>query len=543
MTHNTIGSWMGSSRGPSWGICLLFALIYWGPEMMLRDLWEPDEARFAYVADEMMQEGHLLVPHRNSEGYAHKPPLQFWLNQGFANMTGGEINRVTTRLPSVVASATTLYVTSRLALLLYGGFAGWFAPLLLASSFIFWKTTGMGQMDALLLGLQSGAMGLLIFSEGRSRNRQLLMWVGAYLLMGLAILTKGPVGFLIPYGSWICFTAARGQVTQFRKGHLLWGPLLALLLPAMWLGAMLLWEPPPPGFLDELLFKQNLGRVDGSFARGHIRPFWYFLKYLPVDFMPWTLLMPAAVVTLIKDKPSRSSSKALLGWLTFVVLFFSLPATKRNLYILSAYPALAILLAGAWERRKRLHQTPEHIFSGFLLLLGLVMMSAGPLQPWLPHDIPLNLWLLFPSGLLFGVCSILLWMQKESQRWLTTAIAGVSIGLVTFSALIYPAMNPVKVPYALAAAAKEHPPSQPELLLYRMHGEIQALNAKLRGHEISTPEELDHILEQGGHHLMVIKSEHWHDIQDLPQLDQATWEDYSMGSKTLRWVAFDLAVP
>jgi len=162
-------------------------------------------------------------------------------------------------------------------------------------------------------GLQSGAIGLMIFSASACPRRQWWMWAGAYLLMGLAVLTKGPVGVLVPYGSWICYTAAQGEFSLLRKGHLLWGPLLALLPAALWLGAMMRFEPPPPGFLDELLFKQNLGRVDGSFARGHLRPFWYFLKYLPVDFMPWTLLMPVAFLTLIREKktgaPFRRSSR------------------------------------------------------------------------------------------------------------------------------------------------------------------------------------------------------------------------------------------
>lgn len=533
-----VPSALGTPRGPGVLGCVLFALFYWGPEMLVRDLWEPDEARFAYVAGEMAQEGHALVPHRNGEFYAHKPPFMFWLNQGFSRFNGGKINAVTSRLPSVLASAATLYVTSRLAILLWGGLAGWVAPLLLATSFQFWKTTGMGQVDALLLGLQLSSFGLLVFAPDVAGKRPRGMWVAAYLLMGLAILTKGPVGLLIPYGSWICFTLGRGDTARLRRSHLGWGPVLALVPVACWLGAMLLWEPPPPGYLEELLFKQNVGRVDGSFARGHLRPFWYFLKYLPVDFLPWTLLLPAAVVALIREKSVRPALKGLLAWAAFVVIFFSIPATKRNLYILSVYPVLALLLAGGWERRRSRGQVPERLLAGFLVLLGTVFIAAGPVQNVLPEAPPLNLWVFLPTGMVFFFGGLLLWRRTDSLRWLSVAATAVGTGLILFALFVYPAVNPLKVPFELVEAANRYPPDRPELLLFRMHGEIQALTTGLRGRELHKPEEIQRVLELEEHALLVVKERDWAELVSLPEFATAMWGEYSMGSKTLRWVAF-----
>ena len=58
---------------------LLWALLLWGGSYALRGYWEPDEARFVYVAREMVTSGDWLVPHRHGLEYAHKPPLLFWL--------------------------------------------------------------------------------------------------------------------------------------------------------------------------------------------------------------------------------------------------------------------------------------------------------------------------------------------------------------------------------------------------------------------------------------------------------------------------------
>ncbi|MDA3872581.1 MAG: hypothetical protein PF795_01290, partial [Kiritimatiellae bacterium] len=63
--------------------------------------------------------------------YAHKPPQLFWINQLFAQYNGDTVTTFTTRIPSLLGAILSLYVTSRFAAALFGGFAPWTAPLLL----------------------------------------------------------------------------------------------------------------------------------------------------------------------------------------------------------------------------------------------------------------------------------------------------------------------------------------------------------------------------------------------------------------------------
>ena len=55
-----------------------------------RDLWEPDETRYAVVAREMVQRGNWILPHLNGDIYAEKPPLFFWLVNLSTFFGGGE---------------------------------------------------------------------------------------------------------------------------------------------------------------------------------------------------------------------------------------------------------------------------------------------------------------------------------------------------------------------------------------------------------------------------------------------------------------------
>ena len=130
----------------------LLAALLWGGEYLRRDLWQPDEARYAYVAREMAQDGHWLVPHRSGEPYAHKPPLLFWLINLASFATALPIGRLTVRLPGFVAGLLTLWATARLAERWSGAKAAWPAVLTLCTTYLFWHEIGFARMDGPLLG-------------------------------------------------------------------------------------------------------------------------------------------------------------------------------------------------------------------------------------------------------------------------------------------------------------------------------------------------------------------------------------------------------
>ena len=185
-------------RPALWQLFLVAALL-WGGEYLRRDVWEPDEARFAYVAREMAQDGHWLVPHRSGEYYAHKPPLLFWLINLFSFATGLPVGRLAVRLPGFFAGILALWSTARLAERWAGEKTAWPSVLTLCSTYLFWHEIGFARMDGLLIGWTAAAIALLFLNDDApSFWRPALAWLG----MGLGILTKGPVGLLIPAGAY-----------------------------------------------------------------------------------------------------------------------------------------------------------------------------------------------------------------------------------------------------------------------------------------------------------------------------------------------------
>ena len=523
-------------RPALWQLFLLAALL-WGGEYLRRDCWEPDEARVAYVAREMAQGGHWLVLHRHGEYYAHKPPLIYWLTNLFSFATGLPIGRLTVRLPGFFAGLLTLWASARLAERWAGAKAAWPSVLTLMTTYLFWHEIGFARPDGLLLGWTTGAVALLSWNDDAPRRWKPAL---AWLFMGLGILTKGPVGLIVPAGAYAAARLAAGEGRLLRQSHWVWGPLLALALPATWLG-LVWWTGAPEGYLRELLVGQNLERAAGEL--GHRQPFYYYLPSLAADWMPWTFALPAAALILYQDPARRRLLRRLGGWIGFIVLFFSLLASKRNVYVLGAAPAFAILVGSAWSGLDagafRWARFARGAIMALLLAAGLGLVSAG----FWPR-LPIAGWSLWPVGIIALLGAIALWRESRWGHPPTFFLLATLVWLAAEAAIgvfVYPAVNPLKTPVALAEVVRERLPPDRPLLIYAMNGELLAYHSNRRGEAARTPEELFAAMRREGRGFAVFEKrsfEAW--PADAPPLVGATGE-FRSGSRRYVWLEYDVA--
>ncbi len=511
-------------------ILVLLALALWGGEYIRRDLWSPDEARYALISREMRTDSHWLIPYRQGEFYTHKPPLMFWLTN--AGVAAGFPERVAARLPSFLGALMALWTITRLAARWSSPRTSWWVALFLPTSFLFWNKGGFGQIDALLCGLEMMGLYFLFTSSPTCAARR----IPAYLFFGLAVLAKGPVGLLVPMLAYAIATWAAGDTRELRGWHWLWGPLLALTIPALWLLAA--WRSgAPDGFFPELLFKQNIGRATGEFG-GHAQPWYYYLLYFPLDFMPWAVLLPLAVVTLARRDETLKNLRRLLGWIFAVVLFFSLSGSKRNLYILLAHPAAALLVASSipnWLTAspsflKRCRIAAFTI--GFIATLGLAAL------PFIPragvHGISAA-----PAvaalaiGLFLSIRAAR--AQPDSPRWCAILLIAIFVAFANIGAWIYSDINAAKTPRAIIPVAQRTLPENHYMILFKEQGEIISLYAQRPGRMAYDADELRALLSAQDANLIVT------DVKRLDELQEIVGTNhphgfFTTGSKRKIWL-------
>jgi 4-amino-4-deoxy-L-arabinose transferase-like glycosyltransferase len=390
-------------------LTLLGALLFL-PGLGLRDVWNPDEARYAQVAREMRDAGSWAVPRLNGEVYTQKPPLLFWLIAASGLLTGG-IGETASRLPSALSAIGAILLVYLIGVRFFGRRAGWLAAAAFATCFkILWQGR-FGQIDMLLTALVT--LGVWFWVRGYTEERPRL-YLLFFACAGLATLAKGPVGLLPPLLSIVAFLAFTRNWAELRRLRIWLG------LP-VWAAVVLAWLVPAglsggEEYLRQIVFKQNVTRYVDPWH--HFAPWYYYLTVIPAEFFPWSLLLPTALVVgwkrLVKGEAPPSSSPGLLEssrrsldafigkrdrdgflfclcWMVVTVLFFSLSPAKRSVYVLTMYPAMALLVGMALDRIasmtaegprwRRWAVIPFAIVAAVFLLIVVALPVAGRDRP------------------------------------------------------------------------------------------------------------------------------------------------------------------
>jgi len=515
---------------------VLFALVTWTAQYSLRGLWEPDEPRYTYVAWEMAQSGNYFMPQRNGEFYAHKPPLMFWLIQASTIFTGGAYNGIAGRLPTLLGIILALWAFGRMSAMWYDRETAWWAMFIVSTSFLFWHKAGTGQIDMLLLGLELCALYFLFKNDTAPTHGY---GAAAFTFMGLAILAKGPVGLIVPCGIYLTANALSGHPKVFLKKQWLWGIPLALAFPLIWLTLAKI-NGAPGAYFNELLFDQNLGRVQGSFG-GHYKPFYYYIKYLILDFMPWTFFMPMAGVLLVRATGLKKQTRFLLGWILFVVIFFSLCGGKRNLYILSVYPAASLLLASVLPSMETLSTRWKnwsvYPILGLFFLLGVGLFISLFIALPIPRIVIAGGAILLTGGavLLHRLHSYV----PMEKTWFGGFILFVFLLLFYVGTVVFPALNPIKTPAVASQAIAGILPEAHPILYYGMNGEIISLYAGRQGKRMDEADVLVSTMKKTKKGVAVFFMKDWDSLKPLINtFGQIT--SFKMGRKELAWFSYDI---
>ncbi len=373
----------------AWPILLIVGVALYLVNLGGYPLYTKGEPREAVTVFDIVHGGGVILPQRAGVEIPSKPLLMHWMAALISLATGG-VTEFSVRLPSAGLAIAGVIVCYFYVRRLFDNVTALVAALILATTFQYLQAGTGARVDmTLTFFMEVAFFEFILMAEGLTRRRMLL-----YVAIALAVLTKGPIGLILPGLVALIWIIAEKRWTLLREMSLVRGAVVVLALAGGWYLAALI-EGGPEFFRKQILTENLLRFAGGSdFHEGHIHPFYYMELALFAGFLPWTILLPIVGIEAARaPRVLDPRFKYILVWFATVLIFFNLPQSKRGVYLLCMYPAFATLVA-IYIRQTVVRPEPARAcvrwiarLSGFaMLLLGSASLVALAMLVVRPTD-------------------------------------------------------------------------------------------------------------------------------------------------------------
>jgi len=364
---------------------LLLGALFFLPFLGGVHLFDWDEINFAELAREMVVSGDWLNLQINYETFTEKPPMFFWLQAAAMELFG--VGEYAARFPNALLGMLVLpflYISGKFLIDRTFGFLwalSWFGSIL---PFLYFKS---GIIDPYFnFFIFNGIFFLIHYAWKKnsyrdlyfSRSASAYLWL-AGISIGLAILVKGPVAYLI-----LALTLGVYWVfSRFKRVVRLWDfvklSLVALAVFLLWFAVDLMINGPD--FLIEFTIRQWELLVNNDAGHGGFPG--YHVVVLLFGCFPASIFAIRAIAP-IRGLPFhiRDFRKWMVVLLMVVLVLFSLVNTKIIHYSSLAYYPLSFLSAlTIWNLSRS--KLPVKLWMKLtVLLIGLIVVFVSLALPW-----------------------------------------------------------------------------------------------------------------------------------------------------------------
>jgi len=294
---------------------------------------------------------------------------------------GRDRDAAPTRLSYGLLLGTTFALAVPQLILVGVGLSGWrqggnVGPV---EAFFVW-----GPTEAVIYGALLVLVTVTLLRSRHKRNGQLYM-LAFYVFLGLATLSKGLLGFLLPGAFIFFYLLLTGQWRRLAEMELLRGVGLFIAIAFPWYVAMLVRHGN--AYYERFFVHDHFKRLSTGVHQIDSGSFEHYIKWLGYGLWPWGSFLPAAIARLFagnRDDRKDDQQHAILFlviWAAFTFTLFTLSSTKFHHYCFPAVPAMAFLIAltldDLWTARLR--STTPMAWVLWLLALGLLALVGWDL--------------------------------------------------------------------------------------------------------------------------------------------------------------------
>ena len=330
---------------------------------------DPVESNYALTAKEMFLSGDWISPRIFDTFWYDKPIFIYWMLSLSYTLLG--FSDFASRLPGAVFGMGSVVLFSWY--LLHRGTRRELAVLgaaVMATSLEVWAVSHSIITDQILFFFTEAT--LFFAYIGLTENRSPYM-TAAYAMAALAVLTKGPVGIVLPGTFLLVFAALRRDASLLRRIFQPQGIALFLLLCLPWYGIM--YQLHGNDFIDGFLGLHNVARATAS-EHPEVNVWYYYLVLVPVSLLPWT---GPALYGAWHRRHDGAEYQFMMIWALGTILFYTLVATKYPTYAYIAnIPLLLFAVLGIGDLYEKNRARFWTILTGPAIIWWL-LFAAAPL--------------------------------------------------------------------------------------------------------------------------------------------------------------------
>lgn len=318
-------------------LCLiLFFFCNW-----LIPVTDPTENCYALTAKEMLQAGDYFSPRIYGDFWYDKPIFFYWELLLACGIFG--VNEFALRFFPAVFATLGVFLTYFFASRMFNKKVGFAAAVILATSPEYWYIAHAIITDMTLFCAISTTLMTFYFAYTEKKPKYLYI---AFAAAGVAILTKGPIGFFLPGLIIFLFLISQKDLKYLLRGEILKGAALMLAIAATWYLPMYIMHGQQ--FFMDLIGVHNFLRATVSEHPENNVWYYYALVFL-IGFLPW--ILPLIKIRKLPQLDVRR--RFLIIWAVTVFVVFQSFATKYPTYTLPYMMPIAILFSEFFAEREK----------------------------------------------------------------------------------------------------------------------------------------------------------------------------------------------
>ncbi|MDF2571428.1 MAG: hypothetical protein K0R55_3032 [Sporomusa sp.] len=412
----------------------------------LLPITDPVESNYALTAKEMVVSSDWLSPRIYGNVWFDKPVFFYWLI-AIAFKFFGFSDLAARLIPALFAGVGVVMVYWFLTKTTSQG-AALFGALVLGTSLEYVLLAKFVITDMVLFVFNNAA--LAFFYLGYTKVDDTKLWYFAmYTCMAFAVLTKGPVGLLLPGLVMLIFIGGQRNWAELKRMYIPAGALVFSMVALPWYAAM--YSDYGSDFINTFFGVHNYLRATVSEHPKDNVSYYYIVIFL-LGMLPWSPITLKAMINGCKDQSLRNSSLWLFSsiWAGVYFTFYSFMATKYLTYTFPMFFPLAAI-AGIYLERliNQDNKTSIICWVGIPMCLTIITYLAAAYHylgsPWLVAAV--------------GSLVILAWwkIKQQSTKYVLGLLCLCQIVVyMTLSLFVFSAMADNKSGKELAQNMIEH---------------------------------------------------------------------------------------